>query len=1275
MKNISLTNIGACIIIAILLACTNFISAQTDGGDQFLDGIGETSMIARYIFNGNGNDWSRNNYHATKHGTEASYVEDSLFGKVLSLPGGRNGNYVQIPGQALIGEDTISITSWVNVGTASRMPRFFDFGQNANSNFYCSLTGRNASEDFRFRITTSGIEAEQGPLAPSVPYNKWIHIAVVLDTANKTMSSYLDGVRAGSVKDVTLSLEQVLNQENAAANLLYIGKSQFGGSDINAKIHDFRIYRIALSEKQIKTIRNNSLSDEMRVNSDLESIDLGVLTDRITDIKLPGEGLSGSAILWDSNQPRFISKTGVVTRPPSTYARTHTEVALTAEAVLNKISRKRSFVVTVPRMPADKEVVSSDKESLDLGNISTLTADINLPGRGLIGASISWTSDNVKVLSASGKITRPSPGDADVKVKLTATLSYGSVTDTKIFQATVLAMPTDRQIVDSDIARIQLPDLNDVTGNIELPAKSASGLSEISWSSSSESVISKSGIVKRPMYEDGSKKVDLTVTVTKGSTSASRKFTAVVRRLPNTPILIGVPDITAETIVGQLPHLPFDIPGKYRDDAKGPLVRVNWPSPTDNSQVVKVGTYTVTGVVASTDFKPKAVVTIKPLPSDEETSAIPQISVEPFPLGDVVLNKDEQGRETQFIKNRDKFIKALANTNPDSFLYNFRNTFGQQQPEGVRPLGGWDSQTTRLRGHASGHYLSAIAQAYAGTTYDKELQANFRQKMNYMIDTLYELSQKSGKPQKEGGGFNDDPVAVPPGPGKNSYDSDFSTAGIRTDYWNWGKGFISAYPPDQFIMLEKGATYGSRNNQIWAPYYTLHKILAGLLDCYEVGGNEKALEIAKGMGLWVYQRLKVVPTETRISMWNRYIAGEYGGMNEVMARLYRITSDKRYLECAQLFDNISFFFGDAEHTHGLAKNVDTIRGKHANQHIPQIKGAVETYKGTKDIQYYHIAENFWNMCRHCYMYSIGGVAGARNPNNAECFTAQPNTLFTNGFNSGGQNESCATYNLLKLSRELFMFDQDGRYMDYYEQALYNHILASVAENDPGNTYHVPLNPGTIRRFSNGNMTGFTCCNGTALESSTKLQDSIYFKSADDKILYVNLYVPSTLNWKERNVTINQTTNYPYDDVTKLTIKGSGEFDIKVRVPHWAQKVFFVKLNGNDLEVKAEPGTYLTLSRAWKDGDSVELRMPFDFYLDKVMDSPNIASIFYGPVLLAAEEPAPLSTWRTVSLDAGDIGKSITGDPKTLRFSTNGVVLRPFYEIYGRFSVYMDVNLR
>jgi DUF1680 family protein len=173
---------------------------------------------------------------------------------------------------------------------------------------------------------------------------------------------------------------------------------------------------------------------------------------------------------------------------------------------------------------------------------------------------------------------------------------------------------------------------------------------------------------------------------------------------------------------------------------------------------------------------------------------------------------------------------------------------------------------------------------------------------------------------------------------------------------------------------------------------------------------------------------------------------------------------------------------------------------------------------------------------------------------------------------------------------------------------------------------------------------------------------------------VNLYVPSTLTWNERNVVVTQKTEFPYADSTRLVITGQGRFDIRVRVPQWATRGFFVKINGQDQEVRARPGTYLTLKRAWKDGDTVELKMPFHFYLSPVMDQPNIASVFYGPVLLAAQETEAPSTWRPMTLDAEDIGKSFRGDPGTLCFTVNDVTFKPFYETYGRHSVYLDVTL-
>lgn len=1024
LLNIKFHKLICCSIpyLAVFILASDAALAQN--GDQILDGIGETGMSVRYVFNGDLKDWSRNNLHAKFQGSAPEFVNDSRFGKVLSLSG--NGNsFVTIPPEAFADVESLSISGWIYLRSDQTGQSFFDFGKDANKHFSAAPLGKKNQKGFLVQLKADEGNSKSA-ISAKIETNKWVYITIVIDAPSKSLSTYVNGKPVAEAKAITQKLRAVFDQQSKDKKLLYIGKSMLPGTPyLNALLHDFRIYRIALTVKQIAGIYNNSQEGAQQT-----TVNVGKSEDDLQH--------------FTKNQPQLYNK-----------------------------------------------------------------------------------------------------------------------------------------------------------------------------------------------------------------------------------YLTHIADIEIETAVGNLPRLPGYLKGTYKNGVKGPKVRVIWPSDIDNTAVLKPGKYTITGRVPGTDFKPKARINI----TASKEQIAPVSNLEAFHLDEVSLKTDAHGHQTKFIENRDKFISTLAQTNPNSFLYMFRHAFGQKQPQGAEPLGVWDSQDTKLRGHATGHYLSAIAQAYASTGYDQSLQANFAKKLDYMVNTLYELSMLSGKPQNAGGPYVSDPTAVPFGPDKTGFDSDLSDKGIRNDYWNWGKGFISAYPPDQFIMLEKGAKYGGQNNQIWAPYYTLHKILAGLIDVYEVTGNKKALEIAENMSDWVYARLSQLPQETLIRMWNTYIAGEFGGMNESMARMYSITGKQRYLKTAQLFDNIKVFFGDTAHSNGLAKNVDIFRGLHANQHIPQIVGSIEMYRVSKNQEYYNVADNFWYKMVNDYMYSIGGVAGARNPANAECFTAQPSTLYENGFSEGGQNETCATYNMLKLTGDLFLFEQKAALMDYYERGLYNHILSSVAEKSPANTYHVPLRPGSVKQFSNADMQGFTCCNGTALESSTKLQNSIYFKSKSNEALYVNLYIPSTLDWKARDIKIEQKTDFPKDDHTKLTIHGSGKFDINVRVPGWATKGFFVKINGITQKLSSSPGSYLKISREWKDGDVLELKMPFQFHLDPVMDQQNIASLFYGPILLAAQEPEARKDWRKITLNAHDISKTIKGDPQQLRFNIDNVAFKPFYETYGRHSVYLDVTLK
>lgn len=1006
-------------LLIFWISGVNLLLAQ-ESGDQILDGIGETGMIARYVFDGNLKDWSRNGLHANSKNNEPKFVKDEKFGNVLSLSGGKD-DYLALPAGTLNGLESLSISVWLSLKSDGTGQYIFDFGKDNNQHFFAAPFGTTAQKGFQALVTDQG-DNKGGAIAQVLPLNKWIHVAIVVDVFSKNIVSYVDGKQVAEGNKIPKEIAKLFEPSGK----FNIGKSLLDeGSTLNALVHDFRIYRVALTKKQVSGIYFNG-----------------------------------------------------------------------------------------------QNAVREDKKTM-------------------------------------GK-------------------------------------------AEDDLPTYEL--------------------------------------TKAQLYNQ---------------------------------YLLKVSDVKLETALGELPRLPSFVEAEYKEGFQGPKVRVLWPADIDNDAVLKAGEYVVTGRIPGTDFQPKAFVTVKGF-ADSKT---PSEKLLPFELSQVSLNADSHNEETKFIENRDKFVNTLAQTDPNSFLYMFRHAFGQKQPAGAIPLGVWDSQDTKLRGHATGHYLTAIAQAYASTAYDKNLQENFAQKMDYMVNTLYDLAQLSGKAKENGGEHVSDPTAIPVGPGKTAFDSDLTEAGIRTDYWNWGEGFISAYPPDQFIMLENGATYGTKVTQVWAPYYTLHKILAGLIDIYQVSGNKKALQVAEGMGEWVYKRLNKIPKDNLIKMWNTYIAGEFGGMNESMARLYEITKNPHFLATAQLFDNIKMFYGDPEHSHGLAKNVDTFRGLHANQHIPQIVGSIEMYKASNDPNYFKIADNFWYKAVNDYMYSIGGVAGARNPANAECFISQPASLYENGFSAGGQNETCATYNMLKLTSDLFRFDQRAELMDYYERGLYNHILASVAENSPANTYHVSLRPGANKQFGNPDMKGFTCCNGTAIESSTKLQNTIYFRSKDNNSLYVNLFIPSTLHWEEKGITLTQTTSYPKQNNTRLDIMGNGKFAVNVRVPNWATKGFFVKINGQDQKVDAKPGSYLAIERDWKNGDNIELTMPFDFHLDPVMDQPNIASLFYGPILLAAQEIEPLKDWRKVTLNAKDLGKSISGNPEKLEFQIDGVVYKPFYDTYGRHSVYLDVTLK
>ncbi len=471
-------------------------------------------------------------------------------------------------------------------------------------------------------------------------------------------------------------------------------------------------------------------------------------------------------------------------------------------------------------------------------------------------------------------------------------------------------------------------------------------------------------------------------------------------------------------------------------------------------------------------------------------------------------------------------------------------------------------------------------------------------------------------------------------------------------------GFLAAYPETQFMRLEEFATYGG-NQGIWAPYYTLHKILAGLQDAYNLTGNKQALDVASKMGDWAHSRLSKLRPEQFDRMWNMYIAGEYGGANDAFASLHAITKKPEYLTVAKYFDNRNV-------KDPTVAGTDILDGRHANQHIPQFIGYLRVYEQNGEDTYHTAAKNFWDMVVPHRVYAHGGVGVGEILRKRDAIAG---SLYSEP-NNHDHAESCVVYNMLKLSRNLFFHEQDPKYMNYYEQTLFNQILGSRRDSDsvesPEVTYFVPVRPGERRRYGNVG----TCCGGTGMENHTKYQDSIYFRSADDKTLFVNLYIPSTLAWREKGFTIEQATRFPFEGASTLTVNGTGRLALNLRVPTWVRRGYTVSVNGQPQQVAAMPGRYLTIERHWKSGDKVEIAMPMTFHAEPTIDDPSVQAIYYGPTLLAIQAAPtgdkletgliPVSLYKNVKL-SGDFASAMTPiADKPLHFTFNGQTLAPFF---------------
>jgi uncharacterized protein len=585
----------------------------------------------------------------------------------------------------------------------------------------------------------------------------------------------------------------------------------------------------------------------------------------------------------------------------------------------------------------------------------------------------------------------------------------------------------------------------------------------------------------------------------------------------------------------------------------------------------------------------------------------------PFAMQRVRLGK---GPCTAAMEADRRYLHSLP---PERLLHTFRINAGLSSS--AQPLGGWEAPDCELRGHfAGGHYLSAVALMYASTG-DEDLKKNGAR-------VVAELA-KCQKSLNNG-------------------------------------GYLSAFPIEFFDRLRN-------RERVWAPFYTIHKIMAGNLDMFVHTGNEQALEVAEKMAAWAAGYTGSLSYDHM----QRILGTEYGGMGEVLSNLYAVTGKENYLHVAQRFDKKWFF-------DPLAAHRDELKGLHVNTHIPQVIAAARYYELTGDHYYRDLAEYFWDEVVSERSYCTGGTS------NHESWNTDPGKLASEL--STTTTEDCCAYNMMKLTRHLFGWSPNARMMDYYERLVFNHRLGTINPEDGTMMYYLPLASGYWKTFGKP-FDALWCCTGTGVEEYAKLTDTIYFH--DDQSLYVNLYIDSALDWTEKGIRLTQETSFPEQQGTSLLVntKAPVQFTLNLRVPYWVQGGS-VKVNGTQLQAFSSPSSYLAINRVWKSGDKVELSLPMNLHVDAMPDDERTQAVMYGPLVLAGRfDPVPTEMqYGDYEPKASDEYKvpEIVADPShptawleadgkgPLSFRAAGqsheITMVPLYQIIReRYAVYWKVN--
>jgi len=486
-------------------------------------------------------------------------------------------------------------------------------------------------------------------------------------------------------------------------------------------------------------------------------------------------------------------------------------------------------------------------------------------------------------------------------------------------------------------------------------------------------------------------------------------------------------------------------------------------------------------------------------------------------------------------------------------------------------------------------------------------------------------------------------------------------------------GYLSAFPTSFLDRLES-------LQQVWAPYYTLHKIMQGLLDMYQLTGNQQAWSVVLKMANYFVARVQNVEKQYGDTRWQQILNVEYGGMPDVMYRIFAITGNATHSWLAHMFDNQAFLGP-------LAANKDNLARLHANTHLPQIQGAARRYEIIGDQSYRNVTENFWKFIFYHRMYSTGGHNGG---NGKDCaasseFWGNPDCLAKTLTNNN--QETCTTYNTLKILKTLIQWSGDVVYMDHYERAYINAIYGT--QNTPlvgSMLYYYPLATGFSKATSanhwGGQYNSFVCCYGTGVEQWSKMADSIYFYSADGNDVFVSLYIPSVLSWKTKGVTITQKTSIPLgEDSSSFTITTTKatSFGLHFHIPYWVAGGGKIAVNGQAVNTPITPSTIININRVWNNGDVVDITLPVTLHAHIMPDDQKLISVMYGPIVLGGLTSVAHTLATNNVNQLSSIITKVSGAP-ALKFTAkveNGqsMTMVPLYTIVAdtNYGVYFNIN--